>query len=200
MPLQPFASAMTRLKQVLLAALSSLLRGRSFLQALFTFWISPAVIKEHNVKTALPRRTIEDFLKEAEQRLLGPIEDGQLLELSRNLKVQFEERLQCHNESMLPSFNHLLPTGKEEGNYIALDVGGSTLRVALVALRGRASAGRESEILRMQSFKISPEIKGLVGTGFFDWMAKHIREVIGDDATGTAEPVPMGLAWSFPVE
>lgn len=200
MPLQPFASAMTRLKQVLLAALSSLLRGRSFLQALFTFWISPAVIKEHNVKTALPRRTIEDFLKEAEQRLLGPIEDGQLLELSRNLKVQFEERLQCHNESMLPSFNHLLPTGKEEGNYIALDVGGSTLRVALVALRGRASAGRESEILRMQSFKISSEIKGLVGTGFFDWMAKHIREVIGDDATGTAEPVPMGLAWSFPVE
>lgn len=199
MPLQPLASAMTRLKQVLLAALSSLLRGRSFLQALFTFWVSPTVIKEHSVKTALPRRDIEDFLKEARQRLLGPFEDGQLLNLSRDLKVQFEERLQSHNECMLPSFNHLLPSGKEQGSYIALDVGGSTLRVALVTLRGRQSTGNESEIVRMESFKITPEIKSLVGTGFFDWMAKHISEVIGDDAK-SEEPMLMGLAWSFPVE
>jgi hexokinase len=194
---------MTRLKQALLAAFNSLLRGRSFLQALFAFWISPNTFKEHQVKTALPRRTVEDFLKEASQRLLGPIEGDQLRHLSKGLKLQFRERLQHHAESMLPSFNHLLPTGNEKGHYLALDVGGSTLRVALVALRGRETTGRESEIVRMQCFKITPEIKSLEGMNFFDWMATQICQVVGDgtlEAAELKEPIPMGLAWSFPVE
>ncbi|KAK6064143.1 hexokinase-1 [Seiridium cupressi] len=194
---------MTGLKQALLAALNSLLRGRSFLQALFAFWVSPATIKEHHVKTELPRRSTEDFLREARQRLLGPIEGDKLQCLSQDLKIQFRERLQHHAESMLPSFNHLLPTGQEKGQYVALDVGGSTLRVALVALSGREVPGKESEIVRMQSFKITPEIKSLEGMDFFDWMATRIREVImadGAETHDTASPILMGLAWSFPVE
>lgn len=201
--MQPLTSAMTRLKQALLAALNSIRRGRSFLQALFAFWISPATLKEQEAKTALPRRTVEDFLKEARRRLLGPVEGDQLQCLSKKLKLQFRERLQHHAESMLPSFNHLLPTGEERGHYLALDVGGSTLRVALVALNGREETGRESEIVRMQSFKITPEIKSLEGMDFFDWMATRIREVIKDrDASvdGSGGSIPMGLAWSFPVE
>lgn len=201
--MQSFASAMTNLRKALLAALRSFFKGRSFLQALFAFWISPATLRGSSVdfKTALPAGTIDDFLKEAEQRFLGPIQGDRLRWFSDGLKLQFRDRLQSHAECMLPSFNHLLPSGDEKGRYLALDVGGSTLRVALVALRGREATGREGEIICLNSFKITPDIKKLEGMAFFDWMAQRIEEVIRDDVPqDSPEPVPMGLAWSFPVE
>ncbi|KAI1079970.1 hexokinase [Whalleya microplaca] len=195
-------SAMTTLRRSFLAAFRSFLRGRSFLQALLAFWISPKSLKEHQVNgnKVYPSRTIEDFLREAEDLLLGPIEGDGLRRYSSDLKSQFRERLHTHAECMLPSFNHLLPTGKERGQYLALDVGGSTLRVALVELRGREATGRESEIVRMDSFKITPEIRNLEGMSFFDWMAARISEVIQTDVSQSQGPILMGLAWSFPVE
>ncbi|KAL7621922.1 N-acetylglucosamine kinase 1 [Parahypoxylon ruwenzoriense] len=193
---------MTTLKKSLLAALKSFLRGRSFLQALLAFWVSPKTLQEHQVdgKRIYPSRTIEEFLEEAEKLFLGPISGDGLRRYSSDLKLQFRERLQSHAECMLPSFNHLLPTGNERGQYLALDVGGSTLRVALVELRGRDATGRESEIVRMVSFKITPEIKKLEGMSFFDWMAARIYEVIHTDISPDRDIIPMGLAWSFPVE
>lgn len=200
--MQPLTSAMTTLKKSLLAALKSFLRGRSFLQALLAFWVNPQTMKEQHVdgKRIYPSRTIDEFLKEAEELILGPIDGDKLRRFSSELKRQFRERLHSHTECMLPSFNHLLPTGKERGQYLALDVGGSTLRVALVELRGRETTGRESEIVRMVSFKITPEIKKLEGMSFFDWMAARIYEVIRKDVSPDRDTIPIGLAWSFPVE
>ncbi|KAI1498784.1 hypothetical protein F5X99DRAFT_420359 [Biscogniauxia marginata] len=200
--MHPLTFTMTALRTSLLAALQSFLRGKSFLQALLAFWISPKALKEHHVNgnRIYPSRTIEDFLWEAEERLLGPIEGDGLRRFSSDLKSQFRERLHTHAECMLPSFNHLLPTGKEKGQYLALDVGGSTLRVALVELRGREVSERESEIVRIISFKITPEIKRLEGMAFFDWMASRVHEVIRQDGSHSQDPIPMGLAWSFPVE
>lgn len=203
--LLPLTSAMSSLKEALLSALKSLLRGRPFLQALFAVWMSPTTLKGTLVdaKTALPLRTVDEFLREAEKQLVGPIEGNQLHIFSTNLKRQFRERLRSHNESMLPSFNHMLPSGKEVGHYVALDVGGSTLRVALVSLKGRDARGNENEIVRLDTFKITPEIRKLEGMCFFDWMATRISEVIRGDGDGEGMvmgPIPMGLAWSFPVE
>ncbi|KAI1175919.1 hexokinase-1 [Nemania sp. FL0916] len=202
--MRPLVSAMTTLRKSLLAALKSFLRGKSFLQALFAFWISPRKLKDQqhiNVQPGRTSRTLADFLKEAEELLLGPIEPERLRAFSSQLKSQFRERLQTHPECMLPSFNHLLPSGKEIGQYLALDVGGSTLRVALVQLRGREVGGRGCEIVRMISFKITPEIKRLEGMAFFDWMAMRIHEVLQKDGVADSKnPIPMGLAWSFPVE
>ncbi|KAH9907338.1 hypothetical protein F4778DRAFT_777768 [Xylariomycetidae sp. FL2044] len=147
-----------------------------------------------------PTRSIADFLKEAEERFLGPIDGDRLRDFSISLKSQFRERLYTYAECMLPSFNHLLPSGQERGQFLALDVGGSTLRVALVELRGRQATDRESEIVRMVSFKITPEIKKLEGMGFFDWMAARIHEVIHKNVSQHQGPIPLGLAWSFPVE
>lgn len=196
-------TAMTTLRKSLLAALKSFLRGKSFLQALFAFWISPRKLKDqHGDLTTLGvSRVIADFLKEAKEQLLSPIEGDKLGIFSSDLKAQFRERLQTHPECMLPSFNHLLPTGQEMGQYLALDVGGSTLRVALVELRGREASGRECEIVRMNNFKITPDIKRLEGMAFFDWMAERIHDVVlKDGVVDSPDPIPIGLAWSFPVE
>jgi hexokinase len=98
---------------------------------------------------------------------------------------------------MLPSYSSTLPTGQEKGRYLALDVGGSTLRVALVSLDGR----RDAEIVSFKAYKIDQTVKKLVGHCFFDWMAARIVETL--EETGALMPeevVSMALAWSFPIE
>jgi hexokinase len=193
---------MTTFRRAFLAAFKSFLRGRSFLQALFAFWVRPNTFNEQNLRGdgGSTSPSMEDFLKEAEERLLGPIGGDELWRFSKDLKLQFRDRLQVAGENMLPSFNHLLPTGKETGRFVALDVGGSTLRVALVLLRGRDAAEGPVEIVQIDSFKITGEIKQLEGMAFFDWMASKVREVISRNGQMSQRTLPMGLAWSFPVE
>lgn len=193
-------------KSLFAAILKSLLRGKSLLGALLAYWITPITIEatyEAKSATTIPHRTVEEFLKEAEALLLGPISQDGLQTLSAGLKRQFLERLDTHMECMLPSYSHQLPTGGESGRFLSLDVGGSTLRVALVELRGRGSKeGEEFEIVKMMQFFIDARIRSLEGIAFFEWMAARIAETLshpGEDRDSLG-PLPMALAWSFPIE
>ncbi|GAB1315903.1 N-acetylglucosamine kinase 1 [Madurella fahalii] len=203
--MRPLVSAMTSLRDVLIAALKSLLRGKSFLQALLAFWSTSTAA--HEPQDVAPSKVTAtspaDFLADAERLLLADISAGRLKEFSRKLKRQFRDGLWSNPACMLPSYNSQLPSGYEHGQYLALDVGGSTLRVALVDLRGRGASGCVSTIVRMDSFKISSEVRNLRGTDFFDWMAERIhRTVAGDSEKGHSPDYPLlvGLAWSFPIE
>jgi hexokinase len=46
---------------------------------------------------------------------------------------------------MYPTFVYELPTGKETGDILALDLGGSNFRVALIKLRGNAKPVMENK-------------------------------------------------------
>lgn len=197
---------MTLQKTLLAAIVKSLLRGKSLIQAILNYWITPLTVKT-TTKTRVTRpkkSSIQDFIKEAEIAFLGPISGDGLLDLSVALRKQFRERLQTDLECMLPSYSHQLPTGDETGQYLALDVGGSTLRVALIQLRGRsADSKRQREILESRSFKIGKAIKDLEGMAFFEWMASRIDETLSGGLKkeyDTEHPLPMALAWSFPIE
>ncbi|KAL1907352.1 N-acetylglucosamine kinase 1 [Sporothrix stenoceras] len=158
--------------------------------------------------------SIEQFLQDAERTLLQPVQGSHLEDFATGLQVQFRDRLLNNAACMLPSYNHQLPNGREQGRYLSLDVGGSTLRVALIELRGKNSDDeviKDAEnmvILSKASFKITPELKKLEGMDFFDWMAVRIMETINKaegGANGNSKndgnyPLPMGLAWSFPIE
>ena len=103
---------------------------------------------------------------------------------------------------MLPSFNYELPTGQEQGTYLGLEVGGSNLRMALVELNGRDLGMR---IQRMMCSSIDATIRQLKEHHFFDWMAERIGGLLGVEAepSGCTEdktPLPMAVAWSFPIE
>ncbi|KAL1844882.1 hypothetical protein VTK73DRAFT_1578 [Phialemonium thermophilum] len=212
--MQPLASAMTTLRQVLAAAIKSLLRGKSLIRALLSFWIRETPLKGGKVSSKhAPSRTIDDFLREAEQLFVESTTEAALREFSSKLKVQFREGLWSNPACMLPSFNHQLPHGFERGQYLVLDVGGSTLRVALAELRGRGARGAESEIIRMDVFKINPQIKSLKGMDFFDWVAQRISETLSksprqpppqqqqqQQQSTSDKPLPLGIAWSFPIE
>lgn len=205
------------LREVFLAAIKSLSRGKtSFIQALLAFcpWTSPMTLKStespsipnSTLDASMPQRSPSDFLDEAGELFSQSIQGDALKDLSFNLKAQFTEGLLQSPACMLPSYSHQLPNRSEHGHYLALDVGGSTLRIALVELRGgsRGAEGRESRILRLQSFSIEREIKNLEGMAFFDWMARNIVDTapkaLVDSDKALDRPLLMGLAWSFPIE
>lgn len=188
-------------KAFLAAIVKSLLRGRYLARAMLAYCISPVTAKKGSRKQS---KTLHEFLKEAEAALLGPISGEGLQEISTGLKKQFVERLQKDKQCMLPSYSHQLPLGTEQGEYVALDVGGSTLRVAVVALRGRdAAVDKQSEIISMHSYRINKDVKNLQGMQFFGWMAEKVKETLAGScnyANSPEKPLPVACAWSFPIE
>ncbi|KAL8913945.1 MAG: hypothetical protein Q9171_001330 [Xanthocarpia ochracea] len=145
------------------------------------------------------------LLKEVQGLFEQQLRVESLLALSKKLQYEFKERLQSSTQCMLPSHNYTLPNGKEHGTYLALEVGGSTLRVALVDLHGRASSRQSLRIRRIATSTIDNRVRGLRGLAFFDWIAEKIGEMLSADKEACdymqlEEPIPMGIAWSFPID
>jgi hexokinase len=205
--MQPFIAAMFKVPQAFYAAIVKYLRRtKSLLQSILNIWISPSIVKGENVESEEVRgrkKRREEFLEEVAKALRKDVGRERLLNLSKGLKVQFEESLLDNPLCMLPSYNHQLPTGDERGTYLALDVGGSTFRVALIQLSGRNSEGSVSKILKSKSVKIDSTVKQLKGVAFFDWMAARIEDTLSGQSEGhemSDAPLSMGMAWSFPIE
>jgi hexokinase len=205
--MQPFIAAMLKVRQAFYAALvRSLLRTKSLLQTILNLWIAPSFLKGENVDNGvgtLLKKRREEFLEDVEWCLRNEVKRKSLLALSRGLKGQIEASLVDNELCMLPSYNHQLPTGQEHGTYLALDVGGSTFRVALIELSGGKSGAEEAKILKSRSVKINQAVRHLKGLAFFDWMAERIEDTLSGQSEGhelSEAPLSMGLAWSFPIE
>ncbi|KAB8075329.1 hypothetical protein BDV29DRAFT_109790 [Aspergillus leporis] len=150
-------------------------------------------------RTSWRRRTLGEFADEVEHLFTAPLSMQNMAMMSEKIREQLRICLQSSPVSMLPSYNHALPSGTEKGTYLALDVGGSTFRVALIELRGNG----DMEILRVNSSPIDNDVKLLEGTLFFDWMAGKIESMlseVGAQYGQESRPLSMGLSWSFPIE
>lgn len=104
--------------------------------------------------------------------------------------------LDSNSATMLPSLISALPSGKEKGMFLSVDVGGSTLRIALIELFGRAS-GISPRVVGSDTHPINAATKSLKGKDFFRWIGCHIKsllELLGVNDKHTS----MGLSWSFP--
>ncbi|RMZ92726.1 hypothetical protein DV736_g15, partial [Chaetothyriales sp. CBS 134916] len=155
--------------------------------------------------TFLPHhRSLACLAKEVDQVFRYPCSIRRMLTMSAQLKGQYHEKLQHSDACMLPSFCHSLPSGQETGQFLALDVGGSTFRIALMELAGRARQADGMVIRHLTAHTIDEPVRRLRGTQFFDWMAARIKDVV--EATGSVRQeqeraaIPLGLTWSFPLE
>ncbi|KAI4731617.1 hexokinase-1 [Aureobasidium sp. EXF-10728] len=142
---------------------------------------------------------MDKLLNDVEALFETPLRPTNLHAMSDQLQAEFRTKLQSSNICMLPSFHYALPTGSEAGDFVALDVGGSTFRIALVHLGGKDTAKDGMDIKKMKSFVIDETIRDLKGKTFFDWMAARIDEVLGPDKNA-AVPLSMAMSWSFPIE
>ncbi|KAI4907061.1 hypothetical protein J4E90_009955 [Alternaria incomplexa] len=184
----------------LLAALDRITMLPSLLHS-----VLPSTTSRRRVRDGLRTydRTMDDLLREIQRLLEAPLATAKMLDMSTRLQAQFAPKLQSSDICMLPSYNHKLPSGFEKGTYLALDVGGSTFRIALVELNGRQPDAKNMRIVVMKSYKIDEKVRQRRGNDFFEWMAEKIQDALADpllrNSTDTRS-FPMGLAWSFPVE
>ena len=145
---------------------------------------------------------LDTLLEEVQREFRQHIRLKDLLALSTKLQTELEQHMVSSPQCMLPSYNYELPTGQEQGTYLACEVGGSNLRIALVELNGRNLGMR---IQRIICCPIDPATLELKECDFFDWMAERIGDLFQMEAeflgrTNSDEPLPMGVAWSFPIE
>ncbi|EPQ29676.1 uncharacterized protein PFL1_02896 [Pseudozyma flocculosa PF-1] len=101
---------------------------------------------------------------------------------------------------MLPAFVFGWPTGEEVGSYLALDLGGTNLRVCHVVLKGQG----KFEITQTK-FRLTEEQKQIEGQELFDFCAECLDTFVKDhfgDANGEVileEEIALGFTFSYPM-
>ncbi|KAI0771537.1 hexokinase [Trametes elegans] len=162
---------------------------------------------------------------EAAHRILDDIEDqfrlpkDHLVRITSKFLEDFALGLSEYNHpmAMIPTFVTGVPDGTETGTFLALDLGGTNLRVCEVEL-----LGNHEFVLRQQKYKVSEALKTGEATTLFDYLADSVDAFLtefssavpssptSDSANPFASPslsdlppepaVPLGLTFSFPVE
>ncbi|TNY17550.1 hexokinase-domain-containing protein [Rhodotorula diobovata] len=102
---------------------------------------------------------------------------------------------------MLPTFVFGWPTGQEKGSYLAVDLGGTNLRVCHVELEGDG----KFEVTQTK-YRLTEEQKLSDAQGLFDFCAEcldnFVKDHFGDDDGNVDldEPIPVGFTFSYPCE
>ncbi|GAC72095.1 hypothetical protein PANT_6d00069 [Moesziomyces antarcticus T-34] len=97
---------------------------------------------------------------------------------------------------MIPSFVTGVPDGSEKGTYLALDLGGTNLRVCEVALDGKGTF-----TIKQEKYKVSEQLKRGPVRDLFDYMATSVDNFLTDFGTASTDDVLfLGFTFSFPVE
>lgn len=94
---------------------------------------------------------------------------------------------------MIPSFVTGRPTGNETGKYLALDLGGTNLRVCEFELKGDGNYS-----VRQQKYIISEELKTGDVRHLFDFIADCVDNFIFEFGS-FEETLELGFTFSFPV-
>jgi len=101
---------------------------------------------------------------------------------------------------MIPTFVFGWPTGKEKGDYLALDLGGTNLRVCLVTVQGEGKFE-----ISQSKYRLTEEQKHDDGQKLFDFCAECLKIFIDTSLTTDAglhiqsgRKLPLGFTFSYP--
>ncbi|KAH8696478.1 putative hexokinase family protein XprF [Talaromyces proteolyticus] len=177
----------------------------------------------------------DDAASDADQRLgVDPVEkfikplvleESRLYMLARRFSEVYRYLALTSDQQFLPTPVTKLPTGEEVGRYLAIDVGGSNLRVSFIELLGEdadsdkgptdASERSRDTIRKAQrqrvrrtlekAWPIQEHLKMDKAEDLFSWIGDCIAEVIADSLSSDAtkgnvpEELEMGITFSFPI-
>ncbi|KIL68174.1 hypothetical protein M378DRAFT_158709 [Amanita muscaria Koide BX008] len=154
---------------------------------------------------------IAAFSDDNAQRILDDIDRqfrpslDTLVDLTREFLVEFKLGLESSGQpmAMIPTYVTYVPDGTETGTFLALDLGGTNLRVCEVILNGDKTFH-----LRQQKYKVSESLKTGEATTLFDYLADSVDAFLTKEASIDYEAVTqseghevlLGLTFSFPVD
>ncbi|KAF9078464.1 hexokinase [Rhodocollybia butyracea] len=102
---------------------------------------------------------------------------------------------------MIPTFVFGWPSGKESGDFLALDLGGTNLRVCLVTLQGEGKFE-----MTQTKYRLTEEQKQDEGQKLFDFCAECLKTFVDTNFTDgdgksllkPGEMLPLGFTFSYP--
>ncbi|KAH9967730.1 hypothetical protein BGW80DRAFT_1339745 [Lactifluus volemus] len=110
-----------------------------------------------------------------------------------------------HPMAMIPTFVTGVPDGTETGTFLALDLGGTNLRVCQVELHGN-----KTFTLKQQKYRVTEALKTGEASVLFDYLADSVDAFLTASAEEDSDrsnaidvdsnAIPLGLTFSFPVE
>jgi hexokinase len=152
------------------------------------------------------------------------IDDSMVHTLAYEFSKVYKELALTSDEQFLPTPVTKLPTGNETGQFLAIDVGGTNLRVAFIELLGDADdrgantngEERSRETIRNaqrprvrrtleKAWPIGEHLKMDKTEDLFAWIGDCIAEVVSDRLSADAgkvdapEELNMGITFSFPM-
>ncbi|KAK9729084.1 hypothetical protein K7432_000527 [Basidiobolus ranarum] len=137
------------------------------------------------------------ILNEVESKFT--LSEEQIKDITKDLMEDLEDGLTNEDPNyigQIPSYVTALPSGKEVGTYLAIDLGGTNLRTAAVTLHGDGEVG-----VNMRKYSIPDDIRVGTATKLFDWIADCTAELLEDTtiSAGTAN-MHMGVTFSFALD
>jgi len=121
-----------------------------------------------------------DTLKKITEHFIGELEKG----LSK----------QGGNIPMIPGWVLDFPTGKEKGDYLAIDLGGTNLRVVLVKLGGN----RDFDTTQSK-FALPETMRTATSDELWTFIAECLKKFVQEEfPQGCTKPLPLGFTFSYP--
>ncbi|KAJ5558881.1 hypothetical protein N7535_009246 [Penicillium sp. DV-2018c] len=161
------------------------------------------------------------------EEFLSPmtLDEAVLYKLAQRFSTTYRNLALTSDEQFLPTPVTQLPTGRETGRYLAIDVGGSNLRVAFIELLGDAvdsdvrptdATERSRDTIRKaqrqrvkrtleRAWPIQEHLKMDKAEDLFSWIGDCIAEVVAESLSSdaTKKDIPaeldMGITFSFPI-
>lgn len=132
-------------------------------------------------------KKVEDLLTVSPQKLRD-ITEHFISELNKGLSKQ------GGNIPMIPGWVMDAPTGQETGDYLAIDLGGTNLRVVLVRLSGNGKFDTTQS-----KFALPAGFRTGSADQLFDFIADSLKKFVDEMfPDGVTKPLPLGFTFSYP--
>ncbi|XAO26837.1 hypothetical protein I312_105678 [Cryptococcus bacillisporus CA1280] len=141
------------------------------------------------------KKTMADLLRKYES--LFTLTPQRMRMIVHAIEENLDNGLQKNGQvvPMLPTYVFGWPTGDEVGDFLALDLGGTNLRVCLVTLLGRG----KFEVTQTK-YRLTEEQKQDEGQALLDFCAECLDSFIRDTLGRTEKDgiLPLGFTFSYP--
>ncbi|ODV61558.1 hexokinase 2 ASCRUDRAFT_75550 [Ascoidea rubescens DSM 1968] len=141
----------------------------------------------------VPRDLIEEIKV---LKSIFSVSPAKLRQITDHFRSELEKGLSVNggNIPMIPTWVLDYPTGKESGSYLAIDLGGTNLRVVLVNLLGN----RDFDTTQSK-YSLPRKIRTATADELFDFIATSIQEFLHEQyPDGCKEEIPLGFTFSYP--